>query len=92
MSQSGDIPDIVDRPTVEYSDMPPEIEAVVGDRTYTVEETVKLTWDGNQFLARIPTEIAEELEITKESRMRFAYEKPLPSCDDEPTVVIELLP
>lgn len=92
MSQPDEIPEIDELPDVDYSDIPPEIEDVLTGTPYTVIETVKLTWDGNQFLGRIPTEIAEELNLTKESRKRFTLRKPLPESDEEPTVDIELQP
>lgn len=92
MSQSDEIPEIDELPEVDYSAVPSEVEAVLSGQPYTVEETVKLTWDGNQFLCRIPTEIAEELSLTKESRMRFVLRKPLPGSDEQPTVDIEIQP
>lgn len=92
MSQSSEIPDIDEIPTVDYTDLPPEVGAIVGDQPYTVEETVKLTWDGNQFLARIPTEIAAELQLSRESRLQFTFRKPLPNSTDKATVEIDLYP
>lgn len=92
MGQSNEIPRIDELPTVDYSELPPEIEAVVGQQPYTVEEKVKLTWDGNQFLVRIPTEIANEMRLSPESRMRFELTKPLPNSESEPTVDIALIP
>lgn len=94
MATSPDeIPEIDELPNVDYSDVPVEIEAVLTGEPYTIEQTVKLTFDGDQYLARIPTEIAEELSLTEgESRMEFTFQKPLPDSTDEPIVAIELRP
>lgn len=91
MSNSDDIPEIDELPSIDYSDLPPEIEGMVGQRPYTVEEKVKLTWDGNQFIVRIPTEIADEMELTQDSRMKFNLTKPLPNSDETPNLDIEII-
>lgn len=92
MTESDDLPQLEKLPTLDYSELPPEIAGVVGQQPYTVEERMKLTWDGSQFIVRVPTEIADEMALTKESRMQFELTKPLPDSDDEPTVDIELIP
>lgn len=78
-------------PEVDYSTIPPEIEGVVGKKPHIIEKKVKLTWDGKQFSLRIPTEIAEELNVTKENKVLFRLKKPVPGSDDEPELSITLL-
>ncbi len=78
-------------PQVDYTNLPKELRAVMDKQPYVIEETVKLTWDGRQFIARIPSEIAEECKITKENRMRFKVIKPLPDSAEKSIVEITLV-
>jgi hypothetical protein len=59
----------------DYSNIPEKVKnAIVPMQTaYVVEETSKVTWDGRQFIVRIPKEIAEEAGITTESRISFKF-------------------
>lgn len=84
--KSNEIPQIDELPDIDYSDIPSEIEEVVGQQPYVIEKKVKLTWDGDQFIARIPSEITEELGLTSNSqvKMKFGYSKPLPKENREP--------
>lgn len=70
-------------PQVNYSELPEEIKNAINKRPYTINKTSKLTWDGRQFLIRIPKEIAEEMGITEEWHVRFIYMKPLPEEKDK---------
>jgi hypothetical protein len=92
-AEPGAIPEIDELPDVNYVDVPEEVEGVLTGESYIVDKMVKLTFDGDQFLARVPTEIADELNLTEgESRMEFNFQKPLPNSEEEPTVKIELCP
>ena len=42
-------------------------------------------------IIRIPSEIAEEMELTAENRVHFRLTKPLPGSDEEPKLEIELI-
>jgi len=92
MSEAEPIPEIETLPDVDYSDLPQDIESVVGETQYMIEKDAELTWDQNQWLVRIPKEIGEELDLSEDSRVTFTFEKPLPDSDKEPTVKIEMHP
>lgn len=78
-------------PKVDYSKVPKEIEEIVNRQPYVIEEKAKLTWDGRQFIVRIPSEITKEMNITKENQMRFRLTKPLPDSSEKPELKIELI-
>ncbi len=48
---------------IKYTKLPEDVKKAIVSMPYIVEETVKLTWDGRQFILRIPKEIAEEVGI-----------------------------
>jgi hypothetical protein len=77
-------------PKVDYSKLPPETEEAIARKPYTIEEKAKLTWDGRQFLVRIPKEIAQEIGITKENFILFRLIKPLPDSTEKPKLEMEL--
>ena len=77
-------------PVVDYSKIPDEVEEVINKQPYVVEGKAKVTWDGKQFLVRIPSEIANEMKITTEYRMLFKVTKPLPDSDDTPELEMKL--
>lgn len=85
------IAELEELPEVDYSTLPPEIEGVVGKQRYVIEKKVQLTWDGKQFSFRIPTEIAEEMKITKENQVQFLLKKPVPGSDEKPELSISLI-
>lgn len=86
-----EIEELQELPEVDYSTIPPEIEGVVGKQLHIIEKKVKLTWDGKQFSFRIPTEIAEEMKVTKEHQVLFRLKKPVPGSKEEPDLFISLL-
>jgi hypothetical protein len=90
MRNSKDISE-PDLPAVNYSTLPPEIEEVITRQPFKIEKKTKLTWDGKQFSMRIPTEIAEELKITKDNQVIFRLTKPLPDSNEKPRLEIELI-
>jgi len=51
----------------------------------------KLTWDGKQFTARIPTEIATDMRIDKDDQILFVMVRPLPGSDYGPILKIEMV-
>lgn len=85
------IAELDELPEVDYSTIPPEIEGIVGKQRYVIEKKVQLTWDGKQFSFRIPTEIAEEMKVTKENQVRFLLKKPVPGSDEKPELSISLI-
>ena len=42
-----------------YLKLPQDVKAAISPIPYIIEEASKLTWDGRQFILRIPKEIAE---------------------------------
>ena len=91
MKKSNDEQQEPELPAVDYSKLPPEIEEVISQKKFEIEKTTKLTWDGKQYSMRIPTEIAEETGITKETRAYFHLTKPLPGSTEKVDVVIKLV-
>lgn len=80
-------------PKVDYTKLPEEIEKAITKEPYVIEEKAKLTWDGRQFLFRIPSEIAREYGITEENkekfRIVFRLTKPLPDSKNKLKLEIE---
>ena len=77
-----------------YSNLPVDVKAAITATTpmpYIVEETVKLTWDGRQFILRIPKEIAEEVGITEENQIRFKFTKFPPESNEKPRLEISVV-
>jgi len=76
---------------LDYSKLPEDVKATMSPIPYIVEEAVKLTWDGRQYILRIPKEIAEEVGITAENRINFKFIKPSPESAEKPKLEITLL-
>ena len=77
-----------------YSNLPVDVKAAITATTpmpYIVEETVKLTWDGRQFILRIPKEIAEEVGITEENQIKFKFTKFPPESNEKSKLEISVL-
>ncbi len=77
-----------------YSNLPVDVKAAITATTpmpYIVEETVKLTWDGRQFILRIPKEIAEEVGITEENKIKFKFTKFPPESNEKSKLEISVL-
>jgi len=91
MKKSYDEQQEPELPAVDYSKLPPEIEEVISQKKFEIEKTTKLTWDGKQYSMRIPTEIAEEAGITKETRAFFHLIKPLPGSTEKVKLEISLV-
>jgi hypothetical protein len=78
-------------PKVDYSHLPVKIKEVVSNTPFIIEKKTKLTWDGNQFSMRIPSEIAKEMDISKENQIKFKLVKPRPDEEGGPQLTIELI-
>jgi thiamine pyrophosphate-dependent acetolactate synthase large subunit-like protein len=76
---------------INYSRLPKDVKEAIEPIPYVVEEAVKLTWDGRQFILRIPKEIAEEAGITVEKRISFKFVKPSPESAEKPKLEITVL-
>jgi len=76
---------------IDYSKLPEDVKAIMIPIPYIVEEVVKLTWDGRQYILRIPKEIVEEVGITTENHIKFKFIKPSPKSAEKPKLEITLL-
>ncbi|MHB1830266.1 MAG: hypothetical protein ACYCO0_02640 [Candidatus Micrarchaeaceae archaeon] len=76
---------------LDYSKLPDDVKEAIEPIPYVVEENVKLTWDGRQYILRIPKEIAEEAGITAENRISFKLVKPSPESAEKPKLEITVL-
>ena len=68
MKKSDDVENLENLPELDYSNITKEIEEAITRKPYIVDKRAKLTWDGRQFIIRIPSEIAEEMNLTAENR------------------------
>ena len=91
MKKSDELKDLMELPEVDYSMLPEVTAEAIAEKPFIITEKAKLTWDGKQFLVRIPSEITNELRITKENQMLFILKKPLPDSSDKPELIIELI-
>ena len=76
---------------INYTKLPEDVKKAIVSMPYIVEETVKLTWDGRQFILRIPKEIAEEVGITEENQIRFKFTKFPPESNEKPRLEISVV-
>ena len=63
---------------INYSKLSEKVKSAIEPIDYTLEIETKLTWDGRQFVVRIPKEIVDGYNITKANRMLFKFIKPSP--------------
>lgn len=83
-------------PKIDYTKgLPPEIMDALDDQYYVIKKNAKLSWDGRQFIVRIPSEIISEYGVTRENRndyrLRFDLKKPNPKSDKELELKVELV-
>lgn len=94
MINSDDNNNNTNLPEVDYSNLPDDIREAIEIEQYTIEKDVKLSWDGRQFIVRIPSEIANEMGISKDNKkefkVHFKYTKPTPNTDIKPDVKMDL--
>jgi uncharacterized protein (DUF2344 family) len=93
MSKSNDIKKISSLPKVDYSDkeLPKDVKEAISEAKYVINESSKLTWDGRQFIVRIPKEIAEEEGLTEQNKMQFRLTKPKPNSSESIKLEIEIV-
>ena len=83
-------------PKVDYTKgLPPEILEALEDEVFVIKKDTKLSWDGRQFIVRIPSEITKEYGITKENRdnykVHFELKKPNPISDKKMELKVDLI-
>ncbi len=76
---------------IKYTKLPEDVKKAIVSMPYIVEEAVKLTWDGRQFILRIPKEIAEEVGITEENQIKFKFTKFPPESNEKSKLEISVL-
>ncbi|WP_440946938.1 hypothetical protein ACSAZL_01180 [Methanosarcina sp. T3] len=80
---------------LDYSTVPKAIEEAIKHKPYEIEKDVNLSWDGKQFMIRIPLDISTEMGITKENKgefkVRFKLVKGSPNSDEITKVTMELM-
>jgi len=91
MEKSNEIKLLSELPELDYSNLPNEVEESLTREPYTVKTKAKLTWDGKQFIVRIPSEITQEMKLTRENRLLFTLVKPMPDSDDKPELEIKVI-
>lgn len=93
-NDSDTLEDESDLPEVDYSTLPDNIREAIEIEQFTIEKDAKLSWDGRQFIVRIPSEIANEMGISKDNKkefkVHFKYVKPAPNTDIKPNVKMDL--
>lgn len=63
------------RKKLNYAKLPEGVKSAIQPLDYKLEIETKITWDGRQFIVRIPAEITEGYKITKQNRMLFKFTK-----------------
>ena len=76
---------------VDYAKIPKEIQDIVTVKPDKITKKAKLTFDGKQFIVRIPTEIAREMEIKSDDMIEFKAIIPTPKSKDEKELQIKWL-
>jgi len=76
---------------VDYRNIPKEIQDVVSDRPEIIIKKAKLTFDGKQFIVRIPTEISKLMGISSEHMVEFRATIPTPRSQDERKLEIRIV-
>ena len=93
MSKSNDIK--IEKTTtlpdnLDYSNLPKAVLDAITTSQYTIEKESKLTWDGRQFIARIPKEVAQEADIKEGERIEFIIIKKF-GATEKPKIQMELV-
>lgn len=68
-----------DLPEIDYSKHKPKIiDELLKIEAETIQKEAKISWDGRQYIVRIPKEISQVMDITTENKIRFIVTKPPP--------------
>ena len=84
----------IEKQKLNYSKLPEKVKSAIQPIDYELEIETKLTWDGRQFVVRIPKEIVDGYNITKQNRMMFRFVKFSPLSDkgqEKPTLEISVI-
>jgi hypothetical protein len=75
---------------LDYSKLPKSVLDAITTSQYEIDKASKLTWDGRQFIVRIPKEVAQEAEIKEGESIEFIIIKKF-GATEKPEVRIRLV-
>ncbi len=75
---------------LDYSKLPKSVFDAITTSQYEIDKDSKLTWDGRQFIVRIPKEVAIEAELKEGEKMEFIIIKKFGDTE-KPEVRIRLV-
>lgn len=75
---------------LDYSNLPKAVLDAITTSQYEIDKKSKLTWDGRQFIVRIPKEVAQEAELKEGESMEFIIIKKF-GATEKPEVRIMLV-
>ena len=77
--------------TIDYAVHKPEIiEQIKNMEPDIIKKEVQLSWDCKQLTLRIPTEMSEEMGLTKMDKVVFTLVKPIPGSGEKPHLTMEI--
>ncbi|HUV80581.1 MAG TPA: hypothetical protein VMW40_07170 [Candidatus Bathyarchaeia archaeon] len=76
---------------LEYRKLPSKVEELVDDERAKITRTANITFDKRQYLVRFPKEIAEELGLSTEHKVRFTLISAKTRTDEEPELTMEVV-
>ncbi len=72
-------------PDVDYGkNKPEETIKILNNEIDIIEKKTKLTWDGRQFIVRIPKAIADVMNLKEKNELRFRLERRAPGEGQNP--------
>ena len=86
LKKSDSLPESLD-----YSKLPKRISEAITTSQYKIKKESKLTWDGKQFVVRIPKEVTEEMGIKEGEHIKFSITKKF-GATTKPKLEIEWIP
>ena len=75
--------------SLDYSQLPKKTLDAITTSQYEIDKEGKLTWDGKQFIVRIPKEVSLEMGIKEGEHIKFIILKKF-GATDKPELHIEL--
>ncbi|MGI0058904.1 MAG: hypothetical protein ACREBJ_03975 [Nitrosotalea sp.] len=76
--------------SLDYSKLPKKILDAITTSQYEIDREGKLTWDGKQFVVRIPKEVSLEMGIKEGEHIKFSILKKF-GASVKPDLRIELM-
>ncbi|WNY23420.1 hypothetical protein MmiHf6_07270 [Methanimicrococcus hongohii] len=90
-AKTDEIEELDELPVVDYSPFSDKLKEILEEKPHIIEKKSKLSWDGKQFIIRIPKEISEEMNITKGNQIKFTVVKPEPGTGGKNELKIDLV-